>query len=111
MFTNFTTLADGADGRNRTGDLRITNALLYQLSYIGLERVMGIEPTLSAWEAEVLPLNYTRQGVGTVCRDLTEAGSIAEITFFQEQSHGADLLILARLTPSLKLRPFYVKKS
>ncbi len=22
---------------------------------------MGIEPTLSAWEAEVLPLNYTRQ--------------------------------------------------
>jgi hypothetical protein len=27
-----------------------------------LERVMGIEPTLSAWEAEVLPLNYTREG-------------------------------------------------
>src|SRR5690606_39035992 len=26
----------------------------------GLERVMGIEPTPSAWEAEVLPLNYTR---------------------------------------------------
>ena len=25
-----------------------------------LERVVGIEPTLSAWEAEVLPLNYTR---------------------------------------------------
>ena len=24
------------------------------------ERVMGIEPTLSAWEAEILPLNYTR---------------------------------------------------
>jgi hypothetical protein len=26
----------------------------------GLERVMGIEPTFSAWEADVLPLNYTR---------------------------------------------------
>ncbi len=26
----------------------------------GLERVMGIEPTLEAWEAAVLPLNYTR---------------------------------------------------
>ena len=26
-----------------------------------LERVMGIEPTSSAWEAEVLPLNYTRK--------------------------------------------------
>ena len=26
----------GADGRNRTGDLRFTKALLYQLSYIGI---------------------------------------------------------------------------
>ena len=25
-----------------------------------LERVMGIEPTSSAWKAKVLPLNYTR---------------------------------------------------
>jgi hypothetical protein len=25
-----------------------------------LERAMGIEPTLLAWEAKVLPLNYTR---------------------------------------------------
>jgi hypothetical protein len=25
-----------------------------------MERVMGIEPTTSAWKAEVLPLNYTR---------------------------------------------------
>ncbi len=28
-----------------------------------LERAMGIEPTLSAWEAEVLPLNYARSEV------------------------------------------------
>ena len=27
-----------------------------------LERVTGIEPALSAWEADVLPLNYTRVG-------------------------------------------------
>ena len=27
-----------------------------------LERVKGIEPSLSAWEADVLPLNYTRGG-------------------------------------------------
>ena len=26
----------------------------------GLERVMGIEPTCSAWKADILPLNYTR---------------------------------------------------
>ncbi len=25
-----------------------------------VERVKGIEPTLQAWEARVLPLNYTR---------------------------------------------------
>ena len=25
-----------------------------------MERTMGIEPTLEAWEAPVLPLNYTR---------------------------------------------------
>ena len=31
-------LGDGADNRSRTYDLRITNALLYQLSYIGPER-------------------------------------------------------------------------
>ncbi len=29
---------------------------------IQMERVMGIEPTLEAWEAAVLPLNYTREG-------------------------------------------------
>ena len=28
------------------------------LKYV--ERVMGIEPTYQAWEARVLPLNYTR---------------------------------------------------
>jgi hypothetical protein len=27
---------------------------------IDMERVVGIEPTSSAWKAEVLPLNYTR---------------------------------------------------
>ena len=26
-----------------------------------MERVMGFEPTLSAWKAEALPLNYTRK--------------------------------------------------
>jgi hypothetical protein len=27
-----------------------------------LERVKGIEPSYAAWEATVLPLNYTRAG-------------------------------------------------
>ncbi len=30
---------------------------------IGLERVNGIEPSYAAWEAAVLPLNYTRPRV------------------------------------------------
>ncbi len=36
---------DGADDRIRTDDLRITNALLYQLSYVGLESLPGGEAT------------------------------------------------------------------
>jgi hypothetical protein len=32
------------------------------LQQTGLERVKGIEPSYLAWEASVLPLNYTRKG-------------------------------------------------
>ena len=42
------------------GDTRIFSPLLYRLSYLGKKRVMGIEPTYSAWKADILPLNYTR---------------------------------------------------
>ena len=31
----------------------------------GPERVTGIEPAFSAWEADVLPLNYTRAETGS----------------------------------------------
>ncbi len=31
----------GADGQSRTGDLLITNQLLYQLSYIGIHKEMS----------------------------------------------------------------------
>ena len=31
------------------------------LAYHFMERVIGIEPTQSAWKAEILPLNYTRR--------------------------------------------------
>lgn len=34
----------GADNRSRTYDLRITNALLYQLSYIGIEPGLRSKP-------------------------------------------------------------------
>jgi hypothetical protein len=38
-----------------------------------VERVMGIEPTFEAWEAPVLPLNYTRRTAGT--QEFTTEGS------------------------------------
>ena len=39
-----------------------------------MERVTGIEPALSAWEAEVLPLNYTR-----ACRTVTPVRRLSSI--------------------------------
>ena len=36
------TVSSGAGERNRTSDLRITNALLYQLSYTGVPRRLTI---------------------------------------------------------------------
>ena len=38
-----------------------TSALDLSAACDAVERVMGIEPTTSAWEADVLPLNYTRK--------------------------------------------------
>ncbi len=42
---------------------RLSGVRSNQLSYrpLYLERVKGIEPSSSAWKAEVLPLNYTRK--------------------------------------------------
>ena len=34
--------------------------LSFELEPSGMVRVDGIEPTTSAWKADVLPLNYTR---------------------------------------------------
>jgi hypothetical protein len=33
------------------------------LPELDVERVKGIEPSYAAWEATVLPLNYTRSGL------------------------------------------------
>ena len=39
--------------------LEMAKPLMLQRVFV--ERVTGIEPALSAWEADVLPLNYTRR--------------------------------------------------
>ena len=57
----------GDPGGIRTPDPRLRRPLLYPtelLDHMILERAMGIEPTTSAWKAEVLPLNYTRAKSG-----------------------------------------------
>jgi hypothetical protein len=35
-----------------------------------VERVTGIEPAFSAWEADVLPLNYTRADAAMLAKAL-----------------------------------------
>ena len=45
----------------RTPDTRLRRPLLYPTElWTHMERMMRIELTLSAWKAEVLPLNYIR---------------------------------------------------
>lgn len=39
---------------------RITKGQPNGLAFLFMERVMGIEPTSQAWEAGILPMNYTR---------------------------------------------------
>src|SRR3990167_4145638 len=74
-----------------------------------LERVMGIEPTLSAWKAEVLPLNYTRNNHWQVVEGEGFEPSKAEPSDLQSDPFGrsgtppnkpdilADLLYLVNL--------------
>ena len=40
-----------------------------------MERVKGIEPSYEAWEAAVLPLNYTRDAAEYKGRSLCNIGS------------------------------------
>ena len=55
------------------------NPLRLTVGVAAMERVMGIEPTSKAWEAFVLPLNYTRMSVASnsifkhVCADQVRA--------------------------------------
>ena len=69
-------LVNGTPGGIRTPGLLLRRQLLYPTELLAqifraghicrlgrkrMERVMGIEPTCSAWKADILPLNYTRR--------------------------------------------------
>jgi hypothetical protein len=47
-------------GLRRAGERKAPTRLSAVSCGFVVERVTGIEPALSAWEADVLPLNYTR---------------------------------------------------
>ena len=47
-------------GLEPTTDRLTADSSTTELLWIKMKRVIGIEPTTSAWKAEVLPLNYTR---------------------------------------------------
>ena len=51
-----------------------------------LERVTGIEPALSAWEADVLPLNYTRAHEhGLVTLSAERARTVSAQTWYRNR--------------------------
>jgi hypothetical protein len=64
---NCTLIARKANDCSRTIKARIQAVLL--TCAFTVERVTGIEPALSAWEADVLPLNYTRAYLHCVARE------------------------------------------
>ena len=51
--------------------------------HVALERVVGIEPTSSAWKAEVLPLNYTRQLLHVTPMPVVHADPLVEGVGFE----------------------------
>ena len=48
--------------------------------HITSERATGIEPAFSAWEADVLPLNYTRDARDCTALDLGVSAEIGQRT-------------------------------
>ena len=58
-----------------------------------LERVTGIEPAFSAWEADVLPLNYTRKSCNESAAKsneeaIAELDPVAKLHFETIDNHG-----------------------
>ena len=56
-------------------EVRCSIQLSYKRILSLMERVMGIEPTQSAWKAEVLPLNYTRIFSSKACHQCISSSS------------------------------------
>ena len=55
------------------GTAALFNATAPFTSSLAMERVKGIEPSTRAWEARVLPLNYTRKTYSPIILQLRTA--------------------------------------
>src|SRR6202050_1718460 len=75
-------LTDPADWASPHSEGEGSEAVVLTCGF-ALERVTGIEPALSAWEADVLPLNYTRVHVQGLVGTAEEPGAagFARATF------------------------------
>ena len=89
--------------------------MLYQLSYKSkifkrnhktMERVAGIEPTPSAWKAEVLPLNYTRKACELTLKENMVEGKDSNLRRQSRQIYS--LIPLAAREPLLSEAAFYI---
>ena len=65
------------------------------------ERVKGIEPSYAAWEAAVLPLNYTREEIFDFSFAVADCNrnKFAERICCSVRLSSAHLVIVARVTP------------
>ena len=61
-----------------------------------MERVMGIEPTSQAWEAGILPMNYTRIGKGIIAEPLEKFNLFLSKSMFSFLSNSFVYAILAK---------------
>ena len=53
----------------------------------GVERVKGIEPSYAAWEAAVLPLNYTRIGENAIYNSRGPGAPVRENSQAERPGH------------------------
>ena len=69
-----------------------------------MERVRGIEPPYSAWEAAALPLSYTRNvGSGKptrICRQVVQMGRQGKVNAASTRSPATTVTVCSTMTPS-----------
>ena len=66
---------------------------------------MGIEPTCAAWEAAVLPLNYTRVVSANLAQSLTDYKFLKSVLRFSIKAMMASMLFWRSCRSAIELFP------